>query len=71
MGNRFGRPPTQVIELYFRLPEHLFPLIIVKHPELFKPGNPGVFKHGALSRYISDLIREDLRDQNTTSDPPA
>ena len=60
MPNPYGRPRTQVTELRIRLPDDLMGRLYINIPSLFKPENPGIFKHGALSEYITTLVKRDL-----------
>lgn len=56
-----GRPKKDTVELYVRVPSSYLALLVSTRPDLFKPAEPGVFRHGALSGYISRLILSDIR----------
>jgi hypothetical protein len=60
MANPYGRPRTQVSELKIRIPEHILPEIKRHYPQMFRPGPGTIFRHGALSTYITRLVVQDL-----------
>ena len=60
MPNPYGRPRTFNTVYKLRIPESIITQIFLAHPELFKPNEPGTFRHGAFSSYITRLLKEDL-----------
>lgn len=64
MPSNRGRPRKRTREFFVRLPEHVLTLLVVHRPELFRPGEPGVFKYGAWSEYILSLIIRDIRQRS-------